>query len=663
MRFPSFRSLRSHLSRRRALVETLERRELFAGLNGELPIASDDLYGVGEDSVLEGNMIGDDTGNGTDVTRSGLPLVLKAIEGKPAAVGEAMLLDSGATLTVSANGGFEYLPNSSSTLNALDDGDVFRDSFDYEIGLGFSDIVVFGDSLSDTGNLSDLTGGAFPPSPPYFGGRSAGGALWVDHLAPRILLDPEANNFAFFGATTGRENFNDERLDADLPGLQDELDLYLSGLGSAGADPNALYVVWAGPNDLLFPFDDPGAKISEMVTNMVTTVGTLSAFGAQHIMVPDMPDLGDTPFVKSLGLSDELTALSNAFNGALSSTFASLGMNVIPFDTQGVLADIEANAEALGFTVTDAPCFDGASLCSNPDEYFFFDSFHPSSHVHELISDAMLSGLMQQQPLASSDVGTVEIDVQGVTTRPEAAIAGPGVGVPGQTLEFVFSATDAANVDQAARFTYQIDWNGDGSDVTTVDGPASGVVLSHVYESLGSVSLMFTATDHDGDQSPAASHDLTVQPFAVQNGNVYVGGTLGSDSIRIRSGRFGNVQVTINRHTYDSGRLEGDARVVVFGLAGNDRIFASGTSHNVDVEGGDGNDFIIGGQGDDRLSGGNGNDLIFGGKGNDRLFGGAGSDFLLGWQGDDELDGGDGFDWLFGGPGDDIFHNGELVRR
>ena len=71
-------------------------------------------------------------------------------------------------------------------------------------------------------------------------------------------MDPAANNLAVFGATTGSDNFNDARLNADLPGMQDQLAQFLAGLGGQPADPNALYVVWGGPNDLII---DPTADM------------------------------------------------------------------------------------------------------------------------------------------------------------------------------------------------------------------------------------------------------------------------------------------------------------------------------------------------------------------------------------------------------------------
>ena len=99
-----------------------------------------------------------------------------------------------------------------------------------------------------------------------------------------------------------------------------------------------------------------------------------------------------------------------------------------------------------------------------------------------------------------------------------------------------------------------------------------------------------------------------------------------------------------------------------------------------DVEGGAGNDLIIGSNRGERLDGGSGNDLIYGGggddqinggAGNDRIDGGAGDDVLRGDEGDDEIRGGitrarvdgsfefGGFDFIAGGDGNDRLNGGD----
>jgi Ca2+-binding RTX toxin-like protein len=96
----------------------------------------------------------------------------------------------------------------------------------------------------------------------------------------------------------------------------------------------------------------------------------------------------------------------------------------------------------------------------------------------------------------------------------------------------------------------------------------------------------------------------------------------------------------------------------VSGGAGSDTIYGSGTTESPgaaaaflsrddladDLQGGSGDDMLIGAGGDDTLMGGSGADLLLGDWGNDRLLGGGGDDILRGGLGADRLVGGAGFD-------------------
>lgn len=104
---------------------------------------------------------------------------------------------------------------------------------------------------------------------------------------------------------------------------------------------------------------------------------------------------------------------------------------------------------------------------------------------------------------------------------------------------------------------------------------------------------------------------------------------------------------------------EGMDGVVLKGMGGKDTLDASGLPKNylqVELDGGNGKDTLIGSKGDDDLYGGNGKDSIDGGKGGDLIEGGDGDDRIDGGKGGDLISGGLGRDIMTGGKGADGFY-------
>lgn len=109
----------------------------------------------------------------------------------------------------------------------------------------------------------------------------------------------------------------------------------------------------------------------------------------------------------------------------------------------------------------------------------------------------------------------------------------------------------------------------------------------------------------------------------------------------------------------NSGIVEGEIRL---GL-GNDSYFGAGGTVLGQIDGGDGDDTLLGGAEDDDMFGSSGTDTLTGRAGDDTLNGGGGSDILRGNRGEDTLIGGSGADWLSGGQDDDILTGGNQTDR
>lgn len=263
------------------------------------------------------------------------------------------------------------------------------------IAQAFTGLYVFGDSLSDTGNVYRLTGNLFPPSPPYFNGRLSNGPLWVEDLATLLGLPVDPNkNFAYISATSGDTNTAPI---PGLPGLQQEFQQFQ--LANPVVDPHALYTVLIGNNDYL-----GGGQTNPAVpvANTINFVRSLADSGARNILVSNLPDLGKIPLVTGdPTTSAGLTGLATVHNALLAQQIDLLrqarpDLTLISVDVASLLNNAIRSPQQFGLTnVTDAclPFSPGLELfptqpaCSNPDTYLFWDRIHPGRVGHQQIAN------------------------------------------------------------------------------------------------------------------------------------------------------------------------------------------------------------------------------------------------------------------------------------
>lgn len=270
----------------------------------------------------------------------------------------------------------------------------------------YSSLTVFGDSLSDTGNIFLATGGAVPAAP-YFNGRFSDGPVWIDHLAAGLGLASGAvpsvaggSNYSFGGARTGAAA-------APIPGILAQI----GGLWAPThplADPTGLYLVVGGGNDMR---DARGAASTDATRqaaadaaalNIFNGVAALAARGAQHVVISTLPDLGATPEAVGLGLVAQSTDAANRYNAAVALLEGQLEalfglLDVILFDMAGIAADIRDDAlnnggAEFGITNVLTPCgpFPGSiGIACNVSA--FSDALHPSAVTHALFGAALLA--------------------------------------------------------------------------------------------------------------------------------------------------------------------------------------------------------------------------------------------------------------------------------
>lgn len=294
----------------------------------------------------------------------------------------------------------------------------------------FDSLIVFGDSLSDPGNLFDVTG-FFPPSPPYFDGRFSNGLIWTDYIIDQLEFnDDQTFNFAFGGATTGNDNGLEPLLEdltglsLDLPGLRDEVDQYLQSLGTDAADEDGLYVIWAGANDL-FNLPSNPENIPEFLNTSVENIGiaitTLAKQGADTFLVPNLPNLGLLPRNNTdEALSRQAELLSNSFNHNLASTLdsleKSLPIDIIPVDIFELTEELINFPEDFRYTnVTDQLI--EQNLTNDPG-FFWWDQQHPTTTVHALLADVFQSTLYEAGYLVNGEVIDPLVNSESMVTTP-----------------------------------------------------------------------------------------------------------------------------------------------------------------------------------------------------------------------------------------------------
>lgn len=262
----------------------------------------------------------------------------------------------------------------------------------------FSSVIVYGDSLSDNGNLYALSGDTYPPSPPYYDGRFSNGPIAVEQLASDLGIP--LYDFAVGGATSGVGNYVDGGTQTTLgalglPGMEAEL-AESAPLLASPLTSTSLFVVWGGANDFVV-----GGSPTVAAADIVAIVAALESDGAKNILVPGLPDLGLTPDYYGDAAA---TAYSEDFNAALE---AALPGGATYFNTFNLLNQIEADPGAYGISNTTTPCFNGVTVCANPSQYLFWDGFHPTTTTDTIVAnDFLAAALPTPEPSSLLLLGT-----------------------------------------------------------------------------------------------------------------------------------------------------------------------------------------------------------------------------------------------------------------
>lgn len=365
------------------------------------------------------------------------------------------------------------------------------------------DVITFGDSLSDNGNLFASTGMAndFPGSSRFV---NPGGLTWIEQLLGGTPDPTGANavspqnspaqgtgvagdvNVAFGGAFAGSGG-----LAAGIPGVTEQQGIFAVSGGTIDADDTVTY--WAGANNffagLPLVTDAAGAaalgqNVGALAVNDISQLATgavVSGGGPGQLVYLNLPNLASLP---STNLSAQQAATGAAAQVAAgggdaaaqaaasaqaqaavlgAAAFATQNYNVtletgvaqlaavdtntdfVLIDVAAVFNEVTANPEAFGFTNATAGCiFDAACAAADfetQNEFVFSDGVHPTNAGHALIAE------LARQTLDPTIGAAQSAGIGDITTTTRQIVSGSALS---RARSFFFSEGASNDVSSTA---------------------------------------------------------------------------------------------------------------------------------------------------------------------------------------------------------------------
>ncbi len=287
---------------------------------------------------------------------------------------------------------------------------------------GYKSIVVFGDSLSDTGNVAHLTedqiGIRIPgPIANYTDGRFTDGydtvphavnyaGTWVEQFAASLPAHPEivdsldgGTNYAYGFATTanGTSPLTLGPVTVQVENIGQQITDYLKT--HPRIDNHTLFIVWGGAIDLLSV--SSSQDVFNAALRQTLNIQRLVQAGATQFLVPNLPPLGLTPRLNGTVGGSPSAALTATAASLLYNSYLATGMAVLrdfyprrhlafyQLDTFRLLRKVVSAPAAYSLVNVTSPA--QGQLSVNPDTYLFWDDLHPTTRGHNILADAAVS--------------------------------------------------------------------------------------------------------------------------------------------------------------------------------------------------------------------------------------------------------------------------------
>jgi len=274
----------------------------------------------------------------------------------------------------------------------------------------FDNVIIFGDSLSDTGNLASGVGVDFPF--PFFENRISNGPVLVDFLAQELGFEAQAseinngNNFAVAGGNI---------LGQDREDLIRQVDSFLSRSPSGVVSSDSLYFVMMGGNDLrdirsVTSSAQAQVQIDVVLDQLEAQLNRLYDAGARTFLVANVANVGRIPETLALlGTDPQIASRAESYvraynvdlNERLNLFKEKPGVSLNLYDLFSQFESLISNADALGFTQTEVGCFNIDGFQFQPecefgarfDRFVFFDSIHPTAKSNQIGSASLIASI------------------------------------------------------------------------------------------------------------------------------------------------------------------------------------------------------------------------------------------------------------------------------
>jgi len=244
----------------------------------------------------------------------------------------------------------------------------------------FSDFYFFGDSLSDVGN-----------NPEHQHRPYSDGLNWVQLFAKKFgqsvtYSDNGGNDYAYGGA---QSDFLSPGKAETNRGLQAQVTSFLSA--HPHLDPQALYVLWIGANDvfngILQQKKLPQEIANQGALNIIKVLTNLHDAGARYLVIGNLTDLSETPVGATFPsvVQQQIAGTAALFNAKVLAAVKDLAFPVTVVDYYSLLEAIVKNPTQFGFTHSYAEqCISSNDGCKG---YIFWDNLHPTEAAYQIVAD------------------------------------------------------------------------------------------------------------------------------------------------------------------------------------------------------------------------------------------------------------------------------------